>query len=98
MTHTESSSDRNAEKVLVTGGGGFLGRAVVKRLIDRGDHVRSLSRNLYSELAAQNVDQIQGNISDLKIVKDACQDQDVVFHVAAKPPPGLWLRDNMHCI
>ena len=87
MTHTEASSDHNAEKVLVTGGGGFLGRAVIKRLIDRGDHVRSLSRNLYPELAAQSVDQIQGNISDLKIVKDACQDQDVVFHVAAKPPP-----------
>ena len=84
---TNSSTDHNMEKILVTGGGGFLGHAIVKRLIGRGDHVRSLSRNLYPDLAAKHVDQIQGDISDSKIVKDACQGQDVVYHVAAKPPP-----------
>ena len=87
MTAAEFSSDHNSENVLVTGGGGFLGRVIIRRLIDRGDHVRSLSRNLYPELAAKEVDQIQGDIADLMVVKDACQDQNVVLHVAAKPPP-----------
>ena len=87
MMNTNSSTDHYMEKILVTGGGGFLGHAIVKRLIERGDHVRSLSRNLYPDLTNKNVDQIQGNISSHKVVKDACQGQDVVYHVAAKPPP-----------
>ena len=36
-------------KVLVVGGGGFLGKALVKKLIERGDEVRSLSRGAYPE-------------------------------------------------
>ena len=35
------------ENVLVTGGGGFLGKAIVKRLIENGCHVTSFSRNRY---------------------------------------------------
>jgi nucleoside-diphosphate-sugar epimerase len=72
---------------LVTGGGGFLGSAIVRRLIERGDAVRSLARNFYPELAALGVDQIQGDLSDPKMVSKACEDRDVIFHTAAKPPP-----------
>ena len=32
------------KKALVTGGGGFLGKAIVRRLVERGDRVRSFSR------------------------------------------------------
>jgi len=78
---------RKSEKVLVTGGGGFLGRCLVRRLVDRGDYVRSLARNFYPALAALGVDQIQGNISDSAAVGKACRGVHVVFHVAAKPPP-----------
>lgn len=34
-------------KALVTGGGGFLGGAIVRLLCGRGDDVRSLSRGDY---------------------------------------------------
>jgi nucleoside-diphosphate-sugar epimerase len=78
------------EKVLVTGGGGFLGQAIVSRLAQRGDHVRSLARNFYPELETMGVDQIRGDISDSVTVARACQDITIVYHVAAKPPP--WGR------
>jgi len=76
------------QRVLVTGGGGFLGRAVVERLVNRGDQVRSLSRSVYPELTAMKVEQIRGDISDPDAVDRACTGMDQVFHVAAKP--GVW--------
>lgn len=76
------------QKVLVTGGGGFLGYAIVKILADRGDHVRSLCRRFYPELAALGVEQIQGDISNYEIVEKACSGINTVYHVAAKA--GVW--------
>ena len=87
MKTNESRETRLPEKVLVTGGGGFLGSAIVSRLIDRGDEVRSLARNFYPGLAEMGVDQVQGDISNSETVARACDNRDVVFHVAAKPPP-----------
>ena len=65
MKQNKFSADHKSENVLVTGGGGFLGRAIIRRLVDRGDHVSSLSRNAYADLKAMGVDQIQGDIADL---------------------------------
>jgi len=87
MKTNETRDDRLPAKVLVTGGGGFLGSAIIRRLIDRGDDVRSLARNAYSALADMGVDQIQGDISNPETVARACDNRDLVFHVAAKPPP-----------
>lgn len=69
---------------LVTGGGGFLGSAIVRRLRERGDHVHSLSRGQYPELAALGVVQHQGDIADSIAVSRAASGCDIVFHVAAK--------------
>jgi nucleoside-diphosphate-sugar epimerase len=85
--NTKPSNDKKAERVLVTGGGGFLGSSIVRRLVDRGDQVRSLARNFYPALDAMGVEQIQGNISDPAAVDKACRGMDVVLHAAAKPPP-----------
>ena len=73
---------------MVTGGGGFLGGAIVKQLLERGDAVRSFSRSFYAELAAMGVEQIQGDLSDTIAVERACKDMNTVFHAAAKP--GVW--------
>ncbi|MFK5953504.1 MAG: NAD-dependent epimerase/dehydratase family protein [Desulfobacterium sp.] len=77
-----------AERVLVTGGGGFLGKAIVKVLVARGDKVTSFSRGFYPELDLWKVRQVQGDISDPRAVKDACEGMDVVYHVAARA--GVW--------
>ena len=42
-------------RALVTGGGGFLGGAIVRRLVDRGWTVRTLQRGSYDRLAALGI-------------------------------------------
>jgi nucleoside-diphosphate-sugar epimerase len=76
------------KKVLVTGGGGFLGRAIVKLLVQRNDHVRSFSRNRYPDLSSMGIEQIQGDICDKISIRQALRGVDLVFHTAAKA--GIW--------
>jgi nucleoside-diphosphate-sugar epimerase len=78
------------ESVLVTGGGGFLGAAIVRLLVARGDRVRSFSRRRHPTLDPLGVDQLQGDIADPRAVERACEGVAVVHHTAAKPPP--WGR------
>jgi nucleoside-diphosphate-sugar epimerase len=78
---------------LVTGGGGFLGAAVVRRLRERGDHVDSFSRRRYAELDALGVRQHQGDIADPIAVSRAAAGCDIVFHVAAKAGVGGRYRE-----
>ena len=75
-------------KALVTGGGGFLGQAIVRGLLKRGASVRSFSRQAHAGLQALGVDQLRGDIADPAAVAAAVRGCDVVFHVAAKP--GIW--------
>lgn len=75
-------------KALVTGGGGFLGFAIVKRLVAKGASVRSFSRQRYDPLDTLGVGQQQGDLADATAVAHAVAGCDVVFHVAAKP--GIW--------
>lgn len=75
-------------KALVTGGGGFLGKAIIKRLVARGDEVRSFSRNPHPALTELGVEHWRGELSDAEAVKSAAEGCDIVFHVAAKA--GVW--------
>jgi nucleoside-diphosphate-sugar epimerase len=75
-------------KLLVTGGGGFLGQALCRRLVERGHAVVSYNRGLYPPLAALGVRQVQGDLSNFDALADACQDVEGVFHLGAKA--GAW--------
>lgn len=76
--------------VLVTGGGGFLGRYIVEQLAARGDCVRTYSRGEYPELKALGVDQHRGDLLDRGALQAACAGQECVIHAAALP--GIWGR------
>jgi nucleoside-diphosphate-sugar epimerase len=68
-------------KAFVTGGGGFLGSAIVRLLAARGDAVTSYSRGEYPALPARHV---RGDLGDLKLLHESMRGHDTVFHVAAK--------------
>ncbi len=73
---------------LVTGGGGFLGLAIVRALRARGDTVRSLSRQEHPALRELGAEQVRGDVADAAAVSAVAKGCDIVFHVAAKA--GLW--------
>ncbi|MCP3942884.1 MAG: NAD-dependent epimerase/dehydratase family protein [Desulfobacteraceae bacterium] len=76
------------KNVLVTGGGGFLGKVLVRKLIQKKLNVTSFSRHWYPELEEMGVAQIQGDLcNEIDVVK-AFHGMDTIFHVAAKP--GMW--------
>lgn len=86
-------------RALVTGGGGFVGGAVVRALLARGDEVRSLARGDYPTLAAAGVRSFRGDVADLTAVRRAAAGCDVVFHVAARAGvggrPAAYRRANV---
>lgn len=73
---------------LVTGGGGFVGKAVVRRLVEKGIGVKVIGRSRYPDLEKIGVTCVQGNLTDPAAVESACKSVDVVFHVAALA--GIW--------
>lgn len=75
-------------RALVTGGGGFLGSALVRRLLERGDKVRILARGEYPELQDLGAKLTRGDVRDAEATAKACEGMDVVFHTAAKA--GGW--------
>jgi nucleoside-diphosphate-sugar epimerase len=75
-------------RALVTGGGGFLGNAIVRLLVERGDEVRSFSRGEYPALSSLGVAQFRGDLADREALARAAQGCDTVFHVAARA--GIW--------
>jgi nucleoside-diphosphate-sugar epimerase len=73
--------------VLVTGGGGFLGKSILRALVERGVATRSLCRGDYDDypwLREWGVELIRGDLADPQTVLSAVDGCDAVFHVAAR--------------
>jgi dTDP-L-rhamnose 4-epimerase len=85
-----------AETVLVTGGAGFIGRAVTKELLARGNHVRVLDslieqvhgdRERPQDLPA-DAELVVGDIRNKDVVAHALKGVDSVVHLAAEVGVG----------
>jgi nucleoside-diphosphate-sugar epimerase len=79
-------------KYLVTGGAGFIGSNIVKRILEQGDFVRVLDNfstgkreNIKDFLDNPNFELIGGDITNMQIAKDAVRGMDFVLHQGAIP-------------
>jgi len=75
-------------KAVVTGGGGFIGLAIVKRLVEMGVETSIIGRNPYPAADKLGVRCLCGDIRDKGFLLRATSGYDTVFHVAAKT--GIW--------
>ena len=80
-------------KILVTGGSGYIGSAVVRQLLEGGGELRVLVRETddLSNLGGLDVELVYGDITDFHSVMGALDGCDRVFHLAAIY--AIWLPD-----
>ncbi len=80
------------KKALVTGGGGFVGKAVVKMLVRQGVECTVVGRNNYPDLQKMGVECLVGDIQNVSFLMHAVKGMDTVFHIAALA--GIWGKWN----
>ena len=78
-------------KSFVTGGAGFVGSAVVSRLLARGDDVVALARSdaAATQLTRLGARPVRGDITDAPTLDQLLTDVDVVFHIAGDYRVGI---------
>lgn len=75
-------------RALITGGGGFVGKAIVRQLLQEGVDCAVVGRRRYPELEEVGIKCFQGDISDSDFIVSCLKGFDTVFHVAALA--GIW--------
>ena len=73
-------------KILVTGGAGFIGRRIVRRLLEHGHEVHVLGRT--TRPTDETVSFVAVDLARESMPAGLCKGVDAIFHVAAKA--GVW--------
>jgi len=76
---------------LVTGGAGFIGGHIVRKLAGRGLHVRVLDLTPKPAYFTDKIEYIQGSIFDSNLLTQALRGVEDVYHLAGNP--HLWAPD-----
>jgi nucleoside-diphosphate-sugar epimerase len=90
----------NYEKILVTGGAGFIGSHIVDQLIDEGFDVTVIDNlntgrieNIVHHQNKKSFHFVKGDIRDFDLLKEIMKDMDAVFHEAALASVTLSVKD-----
>jgi len=75
-------------KVLVTGGGGFLGSSVCRQLAKKDHRVTAFQRSAADHLTAEGINVLRGNITDISDLLKAADGCRAIIHTAGKA--GVW--------
>ena len=87
-----------ADRALVTGGGGFIGHHLVRRLLDDGHEVRVLdnfSTGRRERLEGLDVGLVEGDLRSYERAHTAVRGNDVVFHLGALPSVPRSVQDPL---
>src|SRR3546814_5263084 len=92
-----------SERILITGGAGFIGRIVGRELLDRGYEVRVLD-SLIEQVhgggerpeGLDDMELLVGDICDASCVRRALANVDAVIHLAAEVGVGQSMRSEEH--
>jgi nucleoside-diphosphate-sugar epimerase len=90
------------ERVLVTGGAGFIGSHLVNRLLSEGYEVTVLDdlssgsmENISPHIGVEGLRFFKGDIRDVELVQCLVEDVEVVFHLAAVVSVPLSISDPL---
>ncbi|UJR84238.1 NAD-dependent epimerase/dehydratase family protein [Sandaracinus amylolyticus] len=94
MSAPTSACYDGAVKVVLTGATGFIGGAIARRLLDRGDELTVLVRDASaaSALAARGATVTVGSLLDPNAIARASRGADVLVHAAGIPSPRASAR------
>jgi UDP-glucose 4-epimerase len=85
-------------RVIVTGGAGFIGANLVRRLVAEGDFehvvaVDDLSTGRRENLAGVGCELVEASVLDAGLIAEACAEADAIVHLAARPSVPRSLED-----
>lgn len=90
------------KKYLVTGGAGFIGSNIVRKLLEQGNFVRVVDdfstgkkENLKEFLNNPSFELINGDLTDIKVARKAVKGMDFVMHEAAIPSVQRSVEDPL---
>src|SRR5207247_8986592 len=71
------------DRVLITGGNGFIGSHLAEQLVDQGAQVTLFDTHFNSNTAHLSCRKIRGDVRHYSRIRQAVVGQDAVFHFAA---------------
>jgi UDP-glucose 4-epimerase len=86
MTSVSLERSFGARRILVTGGAGFVGSAVTRRLVDAGARVTVLD-DLFTgkaDAVPTGATLVNGSVTDVPLVNELVSDHSLVLHLAAR--------------
>ena len=95
------------DRFLVTGGAGFIGSNISKKLVEKGCFVRVVDNLLTGRKTnltdiINKIEFIEADIGNEKIARSAAKGIDVILHQAALPSVPLSIDDpaatHKHCL